>query len=51
MSDTILYNLVIPAVKAVVVVLVIATAAGILTLVERRVLAQFQIRKGPNRVG
>jgi NADH-quinone oxidoreductase subunit H len=51
MSDTILYNVVIPAVKAVVVVLVIATAAGILTLVERRVLAQFQIRKGPNRVG
>ena len=51
MSDTILYNLVIPASKAVIVVLVIATVAGILTLVERRVLAQFQIRKGPNRVG
>jgi NADH-quinone oxidoreductase subunit H len=51
MNEALLYNVVIPAVKAVVVVLVVATVAGILTLVERRVLARLQVRQGPNRVG
>ncbi len=51
MNQALLYNVVIPAVKAVVVVLVVATVAGILTLVERRVLARLQVRQGPNRVG
>ncbi|MGE5345629.1 MAG: NADH-quinone oxidoreductase subunit NuoH [Acidithiobacillales bacterium] len=51
MNQALLYNVVIPAVKAVVVVLLVATVAGILTLVERRVLARLQVRQGPNRVG
>ena len=36
---------------AVVIVLIMATAAGVLTLFERRLLALLQVRKGPNRVG
>ncbi len=51
MNEALLYNVVIPAVKAVVSVLVVATVAGILTLIERRVLARLQVRQGPNRVG
>ncbi|MCC6133450.1 MAG: NADH-quinone oxidoreductase subunit NuoH [Acidobacteria bacterium] len=51
MSESILYYGVIPAIKAVVIVLVMATAAGVLTLFERRLLALLQVRKGPNRVG
>jgi len=51
MSEALLYNVVIPVTKAVVVVLLMAAVAGILTLVERRVLARLQVRMGPNRVG
>ncbi|HQR45596.1 MAG TPA: NADH-quinone oxidoreductase subunit NuoH [Thermoanaerobaculia bacterium] len=51
MNEALLYNVVIPSVKAVVAVLVVATVAGILTLIERRVLARLQVRQGPNRVG
>jgi len=51
MNEALLYNVVIPAVKAIVSVLVVATVAGILTLIERRVLARLQVRQGPNRVG
>ena len=50
-SDSVLNYFLIPAVKAVVVVVLVATAAGILTYIERRTLAFLQVRKGPNRVG
>ncbi len=51
MSDTILYYVVIPAIKAGIFVLVTSIVAGLMTLIERRVLAFLQVRKGPNRVG
>ncbi len=51
MSQSLLYNVLIPVTKAVVCFLVVALVAGVLTLIERRVLAALQIRKGPNRVG
>ncbi len=51
MNEALLYNVVIPAAKAIISVLVVATVAGILTLIERRVLARLQVRQGPNRVG
>ncbi|MGI8688499.1 MAG: NADH-quinone oxidoreductase subunit NuoH [Thermomicrobiales bacterium] len=38
-------------VGAVIVMLVAVTAAAYMTLIERRLLARFQIRLGPNRVG
>jgi NADH-quinone oxidoreductase subunit H len=38
-------------VGAVVVMLVAVTAAAYMTLIERRLLARFQVRLGPNRVG
>ena len=50
-SESLLNYFLIPAVKAVVVVILVATAAGILTYIERRTLAFLQVRKGPNRVG
>ncbi len=50
-SESLLNYFLIPAVKAVVVVIVVATVAGILTYIERRTLAFLQVRKGPNRVG
>jgi NADH-quinone oxidoreductase subunit H len=39
------------AIKALLVVLALLTAFAYMTLVERRFLARFQIRQGPNRVG
>jgi NADH-quinone oxidoreductase subunit H len=36
---------------AVIVMLVAVTAAAYMTLIERRLLARFQVRLGPNRVG
>jgi NADH-quinone oxidoreductase subunit H len=50
-SESLLNYFLIPAVKAVVVVILVATAAGVLTYIERRTLAFLQVRKGPNRVG
>src|SRR5512140_1277146 len=50
-SESLLNYVLIPAVKAVVVVILVATAAGVLTYIERRTLAFLQVRKGPNRVG
>ena len=50
-SESLLNYFIIPAVKAVVVVILVATVAGILTYIERRTLAFLQVRKGPNRVG
>jgi NADH-quinone oxidoreductase subunit H len=50
-SESLLNYFVIPAVKAVVVVILVATAAGVMTYIERRLLAFLQVRKGPNRVG
>jgi NADH-quinone oxidoreductase subunit H len=49
--ENILRYLLIPAFKAFVIINIMAVMAGVLTLVERRVLAWLQIRKGPNRVG
>ena len=51
LSESLLNYFLIPAVKAVVVVIAVATVAGILTYIERRTLAFLQVRKGPNRVG
>ncbi|KIX84696.1 NADH-quinone oxidoreductase [Thermus filiformis] len=39
------------AVKALLVIIGLLTAFAYMTLVERRLLARFQIRMGPNRVG
>ncbi len=39
------------ALKALLVVLGLLTAFAFMTLVERRLLARFQVRLGPNRVG
>jgi NADH-quinone oxidoreductase subunit H len=50
-SENILRYLLIPGAKAVIVVILVATLAGVLTYIERRLLAFLQVRKGPNRVG
>jgi NADH-quinone oxidoreductase subunit H len=36
---------------SIIVLLVAVTAAAYMTLIERRLLARFQVRRGPNRVG
>ncbi|MCD6291397.1 MAG: NADH-quinone oxidoreductase subunit H, partial [Anaerolineae bacterium] len=42
---------VIPAVKGIIILLALLTATAYLTLFERKLVARFQIRYGPNRVG
>src|SRR5580692_10860377 len=50
--QTILQNpLFIPLAVTVVIIAVFPLVAGYLTLVERKVLADFQVRLGPMRVG
>ena len=44
-------GIVVLMVKAVVVLLALATAAAYLTFAERKVAARIQMRIGPNRVG
>lgn len=51
MSPFLLHGIVIPAVKAAVFVIAMATMAGVLTWIERRLLGFLQVRKGPNRAG
>jgi len=51
MSETLIHYVLIPAVKGLLTVILVATAAGVLTWIERRGLGRLQIRKGPNRVG
>ena len=50
MSNDIL-ALVAAVVKSVIVIVALLTVFAYMTLIERRVLARFQIRRGPNRVG
>ncbi len=51
MSESLIHYVLIPFVKGLVTVLLLALAAGVLTWIERRLLGRLQIRKGPNRVG
>lgn len=51
MSETLIHSVLVPFVKGLTTVLLVAVAAGILTWIERRGLGRLQIRKGPNRVG
>ncbi len=50
-SQPLLQYLLIPLTKGIVAVIVMATMAGVLTWVERRLLGFLQVRKGPNRAG
>ncbi|HEY63768.1 MAG TPA: NADH-quinone oxidoreductase subunit NuoH [Caldilineae bacterium] len=43
--------IVIPAVKGIIILLVLLGATAYLTLFERKLVARFQIRYGPNRAG
>jgi len=47
----VLLEILITVLKAVLVVLGLLTTFAYMTLIERRLLARFQIRHGPNRVG
>lgn len=51
MTETILSYVVIPAVKIIVVLLVLSLAVAYLSWLERKLLARIQVRLGPMRVG
>lgn len=42
---------VIPAIKGLIIIVVLLTATAYLTLFERKLVARFQVRYGPNRAG
>ena len=41
----------VPAIKSIVVIVVLLTGFAYLSLVERKLVARFQVRYGPNRAG
>ena len=52
MLETVLYNpLFMPIVVTLVIIALFPLVAGYIVLVERKVLADFQVRLGPMRVG
>jgi NADH-quinone oxidoreductase subunit H len=46
-----LYDILLPAIRAVVVILAVITGFAYLTWYERKLLGRFQVRYGPNRAG
>lgn len=46
-----LNDLLIPVIRAIVVIFALLTAAAYLTWFERKLLGRFQVRYGPNRAG